>query len=233
MYRLLFAMAVLLSITSCEKDIVGSGNMITQQRTADNFNAIVTKGDFKVVVIKDQTTSLELTGEDNILEKVVTEVVGNQLTVKYETGVRIYRHKTVTVKVKTPSLVKAEINGSGSIESADIWNADGFTTAIDGSGTISVHTLCNSFDGRIRGSGDMNIQGSGNSIGLHIDGSGNIYAFGFTAKNAEAGIDGSGKIETTANDNLKATIKGSGKIYYKGNPTVNTNISGSGSVQKN
>ena len=232
MQRLFLAAAILVSITSCKKDIIGSGNIITQQRTTDNFNTIVTKGDFKVVVVKDQINSLEMTGEDNILEKVVTEVVGNQLTIKYENGVRIYRHKTVTVKVKTPSLVKTEIDGSGSIESADIWNATNFIAAIDGSGIINIHTISDSFDGHIRGSGDMNILGSEKAIQLRIDGSANIYAFGFIANDAAASINGSGKIETTATNNLEATIKGSGKIYYKGSPSISTNISGSGSVQK-
>lgn len=223
------AIAGIAALCSCKKDLNGSGNVITQQRTAGNFTAISSRGDFKVILKKGPNTSLELTGEDNVLEKTITSISNGTLTIRYADGIGTHRNKQVTVYVTLPSFTSLQLEGSGGIQALGNWNTINLTAKINGSGNIELVADGTDFYGEVNGSGKLILNGGFfQSSSILVNGSGTVRAFPFTTDTADVRIQGSGDCDIKVNNKLKVKISGSGKVYYKGNPDTVIIIEGSG-----
>ena len=231
--KTLLALFCAAALFSCKKDLAGSGHVITQQRQAGNFTAVTCKGDFLIVLKKAAATAIDVTGEDNVLEKTVTEISNGILTVRYADGIKTHKNKQVTVNVSLPAFSSVQLEGSGNIKSEEHWSIPHLTTNINGSGYITLYAEGETFDGEVNGSGKLFMLFSKfQASSIHVNGSGNVNANLFTTDTADIRIDGSGGCSINVNTKLKAKINGSGTIYYKGNPDTNITVAGSGKVVK-
>src|SRR5215211_1656481 len=62
--------------------VKGSGNRVMQKRQISPFTSISTEGAFEIEVSCQKEPSLEVEGDDNVLELVTAEVSGNVLRLK-------------------------------------------------------------------------------------------------------------------------------------------------------
>jgi hypothetical protein len=86
----------------------------------------------------------------------------------------------------------------------------------------------------IDGSGKFDVSGSfpqQPKLAIEINGSGNVDLSAIPASSTDVAIHGSGKVFTTAHDNLAVEIAGSGTVIYNGAPHVSQTIMGSGVVK--
>ncbi len=86
----------------------------------------------------------------------------------------------------------------------------------------------------IDGSGKFDVSGSfpqQPKLAIEINGSGNVDLSSIPAASSDIAIHGSGKVFTTAHDNLAVEIAGSGTVIYDGAPHISQTIMGSGVVK--
>lgn len=193
-----------------KKTIEGSGIVVEEVRPAETIESIELRISCSVIGEVSDTTSLAVTGDDNLLEHVRTEVIDGKLRI--ESDERLRSNSGITVNIKSPALKGASISGSGRIIITGIETPQ-FHASISGSGTIQA-------------------SGTSEHVNATISGSGNIDLLKLPSMNASASISGSGLIQVDARQSLNAHISGSGSIRYAGDPTVSKHISGSGSVSK-
>ncbi|HLO79363.1 MAG TPA: DUF2807 domain-containing protein [Chitinophagaceae bacterium] len=210
-FMLLGTMVLLLS--ACEKNSLrGSGDTISETRTTATFKAVETHYNIKAVISYGATREVRVTGYENLLPVVKTEVTDGVLKLTFDEKYSTIKNGNVVAQITVPEIEKATVHGSGDIE---IYNFNNGSR----------------IDAHIRSSGNIKIANSRyQSAGLHINSSGNISSQTLQAKQAEAFINGSGNIFVSVEDLLKATINGSGNINYWGQPVVETEIHGTGRV---
>jgi len=208
-----FAISSLIIFSSCSKErITGSGPIVTENRSLDNFTIVQVSGSTDVIINQSPTFSIEVRGYANLLPYFETKVASKALELHYKNNINV-SNDNVQVIVNMPMLTAVGTNGSANIQAAgNFTGSGGITATVTGSGNIFIE----------RGIVDY--------FYSSISGSGNIQAFGLHAKNAEAHTSGSGNVELSSSNELYVHIAGSGNVYYKGNPTVNANITGSGAV---
>jgi hypothetical protein len=204
----IFAAFVLLA--SCTKEkLVGSGPIVTEDRTVSGFTRVTTSGSTNVYIEKGASFSVQVKGYGNLLPHFETAVRNNTLEVGYK-NVTSLRNDNLEVFVTMPALDGARSNGSADMVVKGDFTSNNMQFSIEGSGNIDFES------------------GTTQRLFTSITGSGQIRLFGLTATEAETTISGSGTTEISVVDHLKATINGSGNIYYKGTPTVESSVSGSG-----
>ena len=79
-----FGAAVLLSvmvISGCSI-VNGSGNVVTDERSIDSFDAIQLSTGADITVKQGESTFLTIRGEDNIIERIETIVRGDRLIIR-------------------------------------------------------------------------------------------------------------------------------------------------------
>jgi hypothetical protein len=191
--------------------IQGSGHEADEERPVSDFSAVQLQLPANVLVVVGEPTSITLTGDDNLLALVETEVRGGKLVIDAERGKNLRFRRGLIVRIGTPDLASFEVEGSGDVEIRNL-ERDSFHVSIEGSGDVIASGSVDYLDVSIEGSGDMR---------LHE----------LAAREAKVSIEGSGDIRVSVADSLRYKIEGSGDIRYDGSPHVSGGIEGSGSVR--
>src|SRR6185503_5328331 len=93
--------------------IKGSGKRELQKREVAPFTSISAEGAFTIEVTCQKNQSLEVEGDDNVLEYVATDVGSNILRLKntknYSTS------EPVKFKISVPNLEGLSVNGAGHV----------------------------------------------------------------------------------------------------------------------
>ena len=198
-------------VSSCSQDsISGSGEMISQSRTVPSFNKVSSEGVFEVTITQGETQSVEIIADDNIMHKVITKVVNNELRL-YLDDDNNYKNIHLQANIIEPVITGLKNSGAGNVL---ILNLD----------TDTDFNVLNS------GSGDISIEGSAESLTLTNEGSGIFNGFSFNVNDCNVKIEGSGDCKVNCDNNLNVKIEGSGNVHYLGTPTIEADISGSGKI---
>ena len=218
------------------KTIKGNGNNVTIERSTGDYDRIAVSGWFDVDLVSGNEGEITLQGEENLLEYIITEVKDGKLVIKTEKGVNLKSSSwksEIRITVPVQSISSVSMSGSGDIVGKTKIKSDKFSTAMSGSGDITLDIESNSLSASMSGSGDITLSGTTKDFDATISGSGDIEAYNLEADNVSATVSGSADIQVTAKKSIKARVSGSGDISYRGNPEkVDTKTSGSGDISK-
>lgn len=188
----------------------GSGVAATQTRDVPAFHSVELAGGNNVVIHVGGKQSVVVKADDNLLNRVTTNVQSGTLVIGNTPG-SLTTKSPMSVEVTVPTLNALTLAGGGNIVVNGI-KAESLTVALSGSGNVT-------------GSG------TATSLGVTLDGSGNVWFTRVAAKDVHAVLSGSGNIFITATKSLDASVPGSGTISYAGNPQVVTkSVTGSGAI---
>lgn len=206
----------------------GEGSVQTVTREPGSFQKISLEISANVKVIKAEKNSVEISAQENLLEKIKTSVSGSEMTIS--TDGCISTDEKILVTVYMTELEGAEINGSGNINVPDTFIVAKIKLQINGSGDINGKFVAAKISAEINGSGNIILTGSADKQDIEIHGSGNINSQSLICNEATIDVAGSGDVRVYAIKNLDVDIAGSGSVYYKGKPTINSHVAGSGKV---
>jgi hypothetical protein len=226
----LVALLVISPVFAQKKNpVIGSGKIITETRAMTEFDAIELRiaGDAHVTIGKP--TPLEITGDDNILPLIKTEVVERRLVISAQR--RFKTESALNLKVTVADLTAAAVAGSGDMHISGVENKS-MALAVKGSGDLRFEGKSEKLTASVAGSGDVQLTGKANTLVATVSGSGDIHGFDLPAVSATVTVKGSGDARVNVTKALTVQVKGSGDVHYKGNPTVVQQISGTGDVKR-
>jgi hypothetical protein len=223
-------------LVSCDRDTIrisGEGPVVTKTITVPGFTGIDLAGAANIVITQGATQKVEVSAQQNIIDRLETKVLEGIWTVRLEDGK--YTNYDLTIHITVPVISSLLVSGSGNIEVNDFSGQGDLVLTISGSGNIQMNAFggCENLSAIITGSG--NIMGQKDFPGLKnldvvISGSGNYAAYPVVSDHCHISIPGSGVCFVTVNESLSISISGSGSVFYRGSPTVTQNITGSGTV---
>jgi len=188
----------------------GSGVPATQTRDVAPFSSVELAGGNNVVIRVGERRSVVVKADDNLLNRVTTDVKSGALVIGNTPG-SLTAKSPMSVEVSVPSLNALALTGSGNIMVSGI-KTERLTVTLSGSGNL--------FGSGTATSLDITVSGSGNARFTQLD-----------ANNVHAVVSGSGVILVTATKSLDASVPGSGTIMYSGNPQdVKKSVTGSGAI---
>ena len=188
----------------------GSGVAATQIRDVTSFSSVELAGSNNVVIRVGEKQSVVVRADDNLLDRVTTEVRSGKLVIANTPG-SLATKSPMSVEVTVPTLSALTLTGSGNIVVNGI-GAESLKVALPGSGTLT-------------GSG------TATRLDVTVGGSGMVQFTRLIANDVRAVVSGSGSIFITATKSLDASVSGSGAILFAGNPQdVTKSITGSGAI---
>jgi hypothetical protein len=208
---LVLALAVLLfvRVESSTKVLEGSGVSVTQVRTLPSFTAVDLAGAAHVTVRAGQEQVVEVRADDNLVERIRTEVVSGSFLIATPGTFRAVSPMTVDVAV--PELEAVTLSGSGAIR-------------IDGVDAPQFHV-------QLRGAGALAVAGKVERLEATLAGTGDAQLQDLVARDVVATVSGTGRLEVHATRSLDASVPGTGAIFYTGNPSdVKESVTGTGTI---
>ena len=142
------AILLIWTITACSPSnrVTGSNNYITKQIKVEKFNGLQLTGSPDVIYKQAQgKPSVEVYGQDNIVELLDIYVQNNSLTVKFKNNTSIQNRGKLEIRVSGPALNRIALSGSGDIKLVNgIQTDDNLSIKIQGSGDIAGNKIsCN------------------------------------------------------------------------------------------
>src|SRR5690606_5018295 len=211
--------------------IKGSGNVITKTVNTESYEKIHISGSMQVFLDKGAEGNINISAEDNVMDRVVVESDGETLTISMKNNTSLYNTKKIKITVPFEEISEVSLRGSGNVEGKDLLKSSSLALNIHGSGNINASVEATTLDVQLNGSGDMELSGNVTDVEVKTSGSGNFEGKELISENAQIYISGSGDSTIFANTMLKARIQGSGSVLYGGNPTSDVKIMGSGKVK--
>lgn len=229
----------------------GSGDIITEDRETKQFERIRLECSADLVISVGEALRVTVTTDDNLMDRIITEVVGRRTLVIDSEGSYRTRHG-VLVEISVPDLRMIEVDGSGNVEIANL-DTETFEVILDGSGDIElegrIKELEISVDGsgnvsadellseivfvELQGSGDIDLRGEASIVEMTVQGSGDIDARRLKADEVTVRIYGSGDVKVFAAESFDGAVYGSGDIDVYGDPKdLERHVSGSGGINR-
>lgn len=214
MRRLALLLSLVVFAAGCHHgrfaELAGSGKRELQKRSVAPFTSISTEGAFTIEITCQKDQSLEVEGDDNVLEFVTTEVSGNILRLRNTKSYSTI--EPVKFKIAVPNLEGISVNGAGRIDIKGM-NNDKFEIDANGAPSITV-------------------AGTTKVIDVGANGAGKIDTSKLHASRGVVEANGAIRVDLDITDQLDATVNGPSTVTYKGDPVVNKNIRGPGKIER-
>lgn len=201
------AIAALLALASL------SAQAADQVRSVTPFKTIDARGPVSLVVEVGKAHSVRVEGDQKFIDRVRTEVVGNELRLSYDDknkgNVNIKDGERVVVTM--PELASFRGEGAGLMVLNNIRGEH--------------------FDVNYRGAGSLQMNGRVGHLRLNAEGVGEVVAKDLVAQDADVTFRGIGEVSVHAKNRLNASVQGLGNLTYYGKPqSVSRSVSGIGNV---
>ncbi len=189
--------------------IKGSGIRKSEERDPAVFDSIEVNGIFDVFITFGQKQQMKITGDENILPHIATEVAHGKLLIHATKSFTTKIPLTITLKVKQLRQIKA--TGSTSIETSDIESRN---LVIKAEGASEIH-----------------ISGKAETLEISASDAGRIEAGKLLAENAKVYLAGSGEAAVHVRHKLYTEISEAASLICYGKPLqVSKRISEAGSL---
>ena len=229
---ILFMLTLPFILSSCINCTIGSGNVISQDRSDGEFNSISLSGQGILYLTQGNENDIKIEAEDNIMPLIESYVENNKLIIRHAPFQCIRPTKPIKIYISFQDLNSISISGSGEIISQNTLELDTLDISISGSGKINLNLNADKLTTSISGSSDATYNGKVNYNFIIISGSADINALGLQTNSTSISISGAGKTSVNAQKNLDILVSGSGTIRYTGNPQISQKISGSADISR-
>lgn len=209
LFLILPTLFCLLALVACNDDESGSGILVTQDRTTVPFDAIEVGTSYDVEIVYSDSTWVLLTADDNIINRLTTEVNSGRLLVKLGSG--SLSNADISLEIGTPTIraISASTNAKVSISGFD---------------TLAQLALDLSTDARV------DIVGAVDRLDVRCATSAELEGFDLKARVATVALSTSSRAAFTTNDSLSGSVSTSSRLSYRGQPIINVDVNTSGSL---
>lgn len=226
---------ILFIVSSCifsGPSIKGNGNVKEETRSTGDFTEVKVSRGMNVYISNGETTKVVVKADENLIDAIETEVIGNALNVTVNKFIRNSTSLKVFVTAPYIEVIKAT---SGS----NVFSEDSLKTGnleIKSSAGSNVRLSLEAGDLNVSASAGSNIflDGKAKSVIMKASSGSNIKAGDLQAENCDAKVSSGANIWIKVQNGLTAKASSGGNLFYSGepNPLRMTKSSG-GNVIKN
>lgn len=201
-----------------DKNIKGSGNVVTRTVEVKPFTVLEIGGIYDVYITQGSTESVKIEADDNLLEFVTVENVKDALVLSSDCKMNIKRPFTMKVHVTVKDLKELNVDGIGDVISEGNIRGSQLKVSNSGVGDVKLALEYNSLNLDYSSVGNIHLSGTVNDAEMMCSGVGNVKAFDLVVQNLELNHNGVGNTEVNASESLDINFSGIGDVVYTGNP---------------
>jgi hypothetical protein len=215
--------------------VAGSGIITTETRTLPDFNAVSIEVPADVTILQGESASLRLTGDDNLLPQIRSEVKGGVLVIENEVrewNQRVRPTKPIQIELTVSDLSEVDFPTAGRLL-VEEFTGKTLQISVSGAGDVALNKVAlEELSLRLSGAGDVSADGNAGQLTLSISGLGSFKGAELRTQSAGVSISGAGDAIVWAEQSLDVRISGAGSVRYYGQPeNFSEQISGAGNVR--
>lgn len=202
-------------------------------RDVTGFTEIDVSEGIKVELTYGGKEYVEVTADKEYIDLVVTEVLGNELTI-YMKGVNWNgKSRKVLVKIIAPKIESLEASSGASIESQNVIESDELEMSTGSGASLKIAFKSATASCEASSGSSAKLKGSTNFFDVEASSGASINAESVEAVKVKADVSSGGSVFVNVKDEIHAEASSGGTIKYNGNPQiVDIEKSSGGSVRK-
>jgi hypothetical protein len=199
--------------------IPGSGKVAEEDRTIGEFTEIEVHGVVAADVTAGESPMLKLSGDDNLLPLIETEVRDGRLVIRAKPGQNINPTTPLKAAVTaTKPLGRAEVSGAASCRVAAP-TAPKFHGQGSGATSLTLEGLdAEQLDLDASGASTVAASGKVQALTAGASGASNLRLAGLEASTADVSVSGASGAEVKATEAITGSASGASNITVLGNP---------------
>ena len=231
--RRLFILLLLPVVVSCDQIMgeEGNGEIITETRAVDEFDALEISGMFDVILEPGNKPLVTITGDENLMQWISVKTSSGTLVIDSEK--RLRSESGIKIVINYQALEEINSSGASNIIAEETLFGDRLRLIISGAGKTDLSLAVKSIDIEMSGAALIYLSGVAEVLRASLSGAGSMEAYSLETVNCELQISGVGSANVNVTGDLEAQVSGVGGVEYIGNPkNVHRDVSGVGSINE-
>ena len=216
------------------KSIKGSGNIVSKNIEAPDFNAVDASRAVKVI-ISAEASDIRIEADDNLIDLVVAKAKGKTLEVTLDQKANNLQNAniTVTVPANGGNIRSLKASSASKITSDVTLRADRFTIDASSASKVSAEVKATTCTVDASSASKIELEGSTESLSADLSSASKLDAAKLTAVNAAVSASSASKAEIACSGQLTAEASSGSSIRYTGDCRTSLSKSSGGSIRKN
>lgn len=226
--------STLVAIALISSYSVGAKAQDSKNVAVKNFNGITVSSGIDLYLTQGTSESLTIKGSNELIENVIIEQNGADLTIKYKSGINwgnLFKNQSIKVYINYKTIKRLGASGGSDVYTQNTLKTDLLSIAASGGSDLKLALACKDLSLSISGGSDAELSGSGENFKLNASGGSDVEAFSFAVNYAKANVSGGSDANLNVIKIFEANASGGADIRYKGTASLSkTNNSKSGDV---
>lgn len=202
-----------------------------ETRSLDKFSELRVSEGIELIARKGNENSIEIEVSRIDLDRVITEVRGDRLSVHLRRG--NYRSKRVKAYLTyTEEMERIVVNTGAEAVFEDMIKTNRLDVRTSTSGLLEAKIQVKYLDMSASTSGRVELTGDADEVEATASTGGTIYAYNVEASDVYARANTGADVRVHATDRLRASAGTGGSVSYRGKPRTDTRTNTGGSVRR-
>ena len=231
------ALPLLLLFFSCESsNSYSSEDEIQEKKVLSGVTRLKVDGVFNLTISQSDEESIEVEGDEAMVNKLLIDQDGELLSLKMEEDVEdgFFDDKNLKIHITIKDLKEFNYEGVGNVKTNGMFKVADLKLLGNGVGNLELELDAQEIDANFDMVGNITLRGKANRAIFINNGIGNLDASELIVQNMDVNSSGIGKVEVHCAGDLSLVVDGIGKVSYSGNPRIiKKEVSGIGKVEEN
>lgn len=215
MIYIVMALALLAPIIAQAQTTKGNKNVVKQERAVTPFIKIVVSGAFDVFLTQQPTTSLTVEADENLMDKITTEVNNQVLTI----GSRQIKNPTkLNVYISSPTIEFITMSGASTLVGENTLQGQVLDVTTSGATDLRLNVNVEILSVNASGASAVILSGTAKELVATASGAADIKASKLQVTDATVDASGAANIDVNASGKVVSTTSGAGDIDLTGKP---------------
>jgi len=229
----LFVILLPLFMQSCllSPSVKGNGDVQQEERSVANFNEIKASRGVNVYLSQGEETRVLVRADENLLDVIETEVMGDQLIIR--STARVRNAESFKVFVTSPAYESVKSSSGSNVYSETEIVSDNLEVSASSGANITLEINSRDLEASASSGANIRLEGLAREFIARASSGANIKAEDLKTKNAELKVSSGANIWIAVDNDMKAEASSGGNIFYHGEPSqTSINKSSGGNVKK-
>jgi len=197
----------------------GNKKVVKETRSIEAFTGIDVGGAFNVYFTQQEKTSLIVEADENLLEKISTNVNGETLHIKSN---NIKNATTLNIYLSAPTINNLNISGAASLKNENTLSGESLSIKVSGAASVVLDINVNDLSTNTSGAGYLKLTGKAAYHDADASGAAELKAGNLETIKTTADASGAADVTIRASEEAKSETSGAGSISILGNPEITT-----------
>jgi len=213
--------------------IDGSGDFVTRSFELSGFEAVALGHAFDAEIVQGAEFGVTVTIDDNLLDRLVVERRGDELTVGLESGISV-RNARMEARVVLPALRRLEVSGASRAEFVGFDVMEAFDIDASGATRVTGQLSAEDLDVKLSGASRVELGGSASRATLEASGASSFEIADLTVREASVDLSGASRMTVRVLVAVSGDVSGASSLRLIDGEgvVVDVDVSGGSSFER-